>query len=138
MMSCCQRRRPPMLRTAGWVLAIAAIALALGACAGQPASPSAPSASGTAAAPPDPSARGPYAVGVTRRSLTRSSTTSGLPRTLDTAVWYPAQETAASLPPAERLAAPLDVAAERAGGPYPVILLSSGAGGGPAGATFFT
>jgi len=43
-----------------------------------------------AAAAPDPSRHGPYAVGFTRRTYTKPSETTGQPRALDTYIWYPA------------------------------------------------
>ena len=49
-------------------------------------------------APPDPGAPGPYAVGATRRTFTRASSTTGQPRVLDAAIWYPATSASAALP----------------------------------------
>ncbi len=85
---------------------------------------------------PDPALPGPYAVGVTRRSLSRPSSTTGEPRTLDTVIWYPATPAAASLRRDERLGAPIDAEPERAGAPYPVVVQSGGSGGGAGGNTF--
>ena len=93
---------------------------------------------GQVASPPDPGAPGAYAVGVSRRSLMRSSSTTGEPRTLDVVIWYPATPAAAALTLAERLGVPLDAAPEQAGRPYPLLLFSPGAGGEPDISTFFT
>jgi dienelactone hydrolase len=129
---------PSRPRRAEWLLGLAGWVLVAAACSAPPAAPGASQPGGPAAAPPDPGARGPYAVGATRRSLTRASTVSGLPRTLDTVVWYPAASAAGALPAAEGLGAPLDAQPERAAGPYPVLLLSPGAGDRPESATYFT
>jgi predicted dienelactone hydrolase len=78
---------------------------------------------------PDPAAPGPYLVGATRRTLTRASSTTGLPRELDVVIWYPATTAAAAVSPDPVVLGALDVPPERAGGPYPVIMYSPGIGG---------
>jgi predicted dienelactone hydrolase len=89
-------------------------------------------------APPDPATPGPYAVGVTRRTFSRVSTTTGEPRVLDTVIWYPAAAAAAALPADETLAAPTDAVPEWAGAPYPVLLYSHGNTAQPWTSSFFT
>src|SRR5947209_7678180 len=64
---------------------------------------------------PDPESPGPYAVGATRRTFTRTSSTTGAPRPLDTIIWYPA--TPASVRPDAALAAPADIPPARGGAP---------------------
>ena len=92
---------------------IAAIAVwALGAC----------SSSGSSVR--EPASPGPYGAGSTHMTFTRASSTTGLPRVLDTAIWYPTEEKAggsavAEAPPASR------------GAPFPVIIFSHGSGGEP-------
>ena len=86
---------------------------------------------------PDPEP-GPYAVGVTRRTFVRASSTTGQPRYLNTVIWYPADASAASLPRTAPLNAPLDAAPDGSGAPYPVILWSHGSTGQPWNSTFFT
>lgn len=86
----------------------------------------------------DPAAPGPYAVGATRRSFTRLSTTTGAPRILDTVIWYPATTAAVALPRDEHLAATIDAMAERADVPYPVLMLSHGSGAEPWMYTYLT
>ena len=39
---------------------------------------------------PDPSQAGPFAVGVTERSFTRASSTTGTAREITMVIWYPA------------------------------------------------
>jgi predicted dienelactone hydrolase len=86
---------------------------------------------------PDPEP-GPYAVGVTRRTFVRASSTTGKPRYLNTVIWYPADAAAASLPRNGLLAAPLDATPARSGAPYPVILWSHPNGGDAWYSTYFT
>lgn len=86
--------------------------------------------------PADPTQAGPYPVGVTRRTFTRASSTSGQPRALETMIWYPAH--VSSLLPDPTLEGTVDAPPERTGGPYPVLLYSHGSGGVPWEATYFT
>ncbi len=87
---------------------------------------------------PDPGQPGPYAVGVTRWTFTRPSTTTGQPRVLNALIWYPASAAATASPPADpRLGAPLDAEPDRRGQPYPVVVFSHGSGGSPLGYTYF-
>ncbi len=77
---------------------------------------------------PDPSKPGPYATGVTQRTLVRVSNRNGEPRTLETTIWYPAR-----LPAMPTYAPP-----DRSGAPYPVVVYSHGTNGNPRGSRFFT
>ena len=96
-----------------------------------------PRSAGAQALPPaDPIQPGPYAVGVTRRTFTRASSTSGQPRALETVIWYPAN--VSSLLPDPTLEGTVDAPPEQTGGPYPVLLWSHGSGGVPWEATYFT
>lgn len=88
--------------------------------------------------PPDPGGPGPYPVGVTQRTFTRASSTTGEPRVLDTVIWYPATPAAAALPADESLAAPIEAVPERAGAPYPVLVWSHGSGVAPWCCTYLT
>jgi predicted dienelactone hydrolase len=145
-----QSRHPYQRAGVARALLGVALVLTLVGCAAPPPGPGAPaagervaaavdpSAGSAPAALPDPAARGPYAVGVTRREINRPSSSTGLPRTQDVAIWYPAEPAAATVPPAERLGAPLDTPPERSGQPYPLVLSSPGAGGGTGGSTFLT
>ena len=76
----------------------------------------------------DPSAPGPYPVGVAELSLARSSSTTGDPRVLDTMVWYPAAGNAAGTPRDDATGGVRDAEPARDLGPRPVILWSHGAG----------
>lgn len=88
---------------------------------------------------PDPAEPGPFAVGATRRTFTRPSTTTGQPRELATIIWYPvAPEAAAGATRDAKLAALTDVAPARVGGPWPIVLFSHGSGGVPWQSTFLT
>jgi predicted dienelactone hydrolase len=89
-------------------------------------------------APPDAGAPGPYPVGVTRRTFSRVSTTTGEPRIVETVIWYPATPPSPALSADESLAAPRDAAPERAGVPYPVLLWSHGNSAAPASYTYLT
>jgi dienelactone hydrolase len=114
---------------AAGALGLTSLGLMLVAVAGVPVSRGPQPASALLTAPPDPGAHGPYAVGVTHRSVTRPSTATGEPRTADTPIWYPATA-AAVLPRDERLGAAVDAPPERAGRLFPVLLYSPGGGGG--------
>lgn len=81
---------------------------------------------------------GPYAVGVTRRTFVRASSTTGKPRYLNTVIWYPADALAASLPRTAPLNGPLDAGPARSGAPYPVTLWSHASTGQPWQSSFFT
>ncbi len=52
----------------------------------------------------EPSAAGPYGVGVTEMTFTRTSSTTGEPRVMDSVIWYPAdsgaEEPVTDAPPA--------------------------------------
>ena len=124
------------------VLALLALGLTLGLVAQgkglwATAWPETPSTARTAP-PPDPEARGPYAVGVTRRTFSRASSTTGAPRALETVVWYPAASAGAPLPADQTLAAPIDAEPARDAGPFPIVLFSHGLGGVPWSLTHFT
>jgi predicted dienelactone hydrolase len=92
----------------------------------------------TAQDAPDPTSPGPYAVGVTERIFTRPSSSTGEARSLPTYIWYPAAVAAAGRAPHTFLHAPVNVAPERVGAPYPVVLWSHGNGGVPWEATYLT
>ena len=94
------------------------------------------SVSAQAPPPADPSQPGPYEVGVTRRTITRPSSTTGEPRALDTVIWYPAY--VVSRAPDASLGATVDAPPVQEGGPYPVVVWSHGSGGVPWESTFFT
>ena len=111
------------------VAMIALMAIMLAGCGGGGASSSTPSAPGVR----DPSARGPYAVGLTTMTFERPSTLDGSPRSLDTWIWYPAaEEHPAGATPASTLA-PVT-----SGGPFPVVVFSHGNSGQPYFYTFLT
>ncbi len=80
---------------------------------------------------PDPAVRGEYGVGVTERTFTRTSSTTGEPRVLETVIWYPIDETGS--------AEPVDDAPPAMGGaPFPVLTFSHGDGNEPRHASYFT
>ena len=81
---------------------------------------------------------GPYAVGVTRRTFVRASSTTDKPRYLNTVIWYPADASAESAPRNGMLSAPLDAVPARSAAPYPVILYSHGSGVQPWSSSFMT
>lgn len=85
----------------------------------------------------DPVQPGPYAVGLTERSFTRASSTTGADRSISLLAWYPA------LPPAaNRSSTPMgggvDARPARGAGPFPVLLFSHGSGGTPRQSSFLT
>src|SRR5438045_6193041 len=98
------------------------VVLALLACASLAASP----ASAVPAAPSarqadtvsDPREPGPYQVGTTRRTVSRTAV-NGETRSLEVVVWYPAQS-APGAPPAT--AARSDAPSARDGRPFPVVV----------------
>jgi dienelactone hydrolase len=81
------------------------------------------------ATPTDPGAPGAYAVGVAEMSFERASSTTGQPRTLDTFIWYPADDSAKSAAVDEKLKAVDDAKPASEGVPFPIIVWSHGAGG---------
>src|SRR5690349_25011152 len=89
-------------------------------------------------APPDPAMPGPYAVGVTQRTFTRLSSTTGARRELPTIIWYPATESATSRAPHTFLRAPMNVGAEHGGPPYPAFRGWTGTAVSPWEPTSFT
>ena len=86
----------------------------------------------------DPSAPGPYPVGVTEITFERSSSTTGEPRFLKTTVWYPAADSAKDATPDETLQGVQDAALTTENLPLPIILFSHGSGGTPNQSTFYT
>jgi predicted dienelactone hydrolase len=66
----------------------------------------------------DPSGPGPYAVGTAQRTFTKPSETTGLPRVLDTKIWFPAASN--------------DTLTEVARGRFPLLIFSHGSCSGPA------
>lgn len=107
-----------------------ACTLLLAACGGSRA-PSGTDAAATApAAYRDPAARGPYGVGITTAQFSRTLTSDGTTRTLDTMIWYPAAD-------ASRGDAQTDAAAA-SGGPFPIVVFSHGSGGEPDVQKYFT
>ena len=100
--------------------------LALGGCGDRGGSSVAP--------PPDPNAPGPFAVGVQSMTFTRTSSTTGAPRPLDTVIWYPAPAgTTGQSSSGGILNAPL-----AGGAPFPLIMFSHGSCGFPAQSVFLT
>jgi predicted dienelactone hydrolase len=85
-----------------------------------------------AAATPDVTAPGPYAVGRTTITFTKPSVTTGDPRPLATVIWYPA-EPGSGTPAGSVLA---DALVKR--GRWPLLLFSHGLCGVPMQSTFFT
>ena len=85
-----------------------------------------------AAALPELGGRGPYPVGLTNLVFTKASETTGEPRRLDTAVWYPAVEDTGT--------PEWDVArdAEVRRGRWPLVVFSHGACGFPGQSPFYT
>ena len=100
--------------------------LALVACGGSSAARSAP----TGAAPRDPSAAGPYAIGLTRMTFGRPANADGTARALDTWIWYPA----AGSPDGDAVT---DAAPSQEAGPFPIVIFSHGSGGQPQFYSFF-
>jgi len=79
----------------------------------------------------EPASPGPYDVGITQLTFTRTSDTTGQPRVLDTVIWYPTgsgvgAEPQPDAPPASK------------GAPFPVVLFSHGSGGEPAHLSYLT
>lgn len=79
----------------------------------------------------EPDAPGPYGVGLTEMTFTRTSSAADEPRALQTVIWYPADgeaggEPVRDAPPASK------------GGPFPVVLFSHGASGEPTHASYLT
>jgi len=102
----------------GALFLLAVLASALGACS-----------SGSSLR--EPASPGPYGVGIAHMTFTRASSTTGLPRVLDTVIWYPVDdegngEPVADAPPATK------------GAPFPVVLFSHGSGGEPDHASYLT
>ncbi|HUS83252.1 MAG TPA: hypothetical protein VM013_08385 [Dehalococcoidia bacterium] len=86
----------------------------------------------------DPSAPGPYAVGVTEITFERPSTTSADPRVLATHIWYPAAESAKNATQDEILKGVTDAELARDNLPLPIIMFSHGSGGTTWQSTFYT
>jgi predicted dienelactone hydrolase len=79
----------------------------------------------------DPSAPGPYSVGVAELKLERPSSTTGEPRILDTMVWYPAADSTQTGAVDDTVGGVRDAEPAREGAPFPTIVWSHGAGGSP-------
>jgi predicted dienelactone hydrolase len=79
----------------------------------------------------DPAAPGPYGVGETVKTFTRSSSITGEPRVLDTVIWYPTDDSGEG-------GTVRDAAPATSGGPFPVVMFSHGACGTPTQSTYFT
>ncbi len=79
----------------------------------------------------DPAAPGPHGVGETVKTFTRTSSTTGLPRALDTVIWYPT-DGSSDVGPVR------DAAPATSGGPFPVVMFSHGNCGEPSQSTYFT
>ena len=77
----------------------------------------------------DPSAPGPYPVGVTEITFTRTSSTTGEPRALDTVVWYPAVDGAKDAAIDEAVGGVRGAEPASNAGPRPIIVWSHGAAG---------
>ena len=92
----------------------------------------------TPAANLDPSAPGPYPVGVTEIAFERPSSTTGDPRILHTLVWYPAVESARNATPDDIAQGVRDAALARDRLPLPIIMFSHGSGGLTWQSTFYT
>ena len=75
------------------------------------------------------SSPGPYGVGTVRRRVPHTDPETGLPRPLDTAIWYPARRPR-GLAGAAR-AVPVPDATPAEGGPFPIVVFSHGSGGTP-------
>jgi predicted dienelactone hydrolase len=118
------------VRALAALVVLAGVALVACTSGGDGASPTASPATAATGEPRDPSERGPYGVGVTEITFTRASSTTGEPRELRTAIWYPTDDTSATpvanAPPAAD------------GAPFPVVLYSHGNGGHPRGAMYLT
>jgi predicted dienelactone hydrolase len=139
-----QRDRFPLRRRRSGGIVLALVLLTITACAGRSARREAAAehigpADGGAGrqTAPDFAAPGPYPVGFTRRVFERPSSTGGTVRRLDTAIWYPAAESARGQVSDRRLGGVRD-AAGAADGPFPVVLFSHGSGGNPEQSTFLT
>jgi predicted dienelactone hydrolase len=89
------------------------------------------------AEPLDPAQPGPFAVGITERSFTRPSSTTGATRSISMLVWYPALP-GVPADAATRLGGRVDATPARAAGPFPVLLFSHGSGGTPWQSSFLT
>lgn len=89
-----------------------------------------PASSGELGAP------GPFAVGALRRTFTRTSSTTGQPRALETTIWYPAGDDVRGQATDTTTQAVLD--APVANGRFPVVMFSHGSGGYPEQSTYLT
>ena len=87
-----------------------------------PPSPTIPRAV-TSSPAPDPSIRGPYAVGLMKRTYQRTSTFDGSVRDHETFIWYPATLTAAQVQDPD---GNLDAPVNRSDAPYPLVMWSHG------------
>jgi predicted dienelactone hydrolase len=79
----------------------------------------------------EPDAAGPYGIGITERTFTRTSSTTEEPRELQTVIWYPTSADESSMPVQDAEPAADD-------GPYPIVLFSHGASGSPGHASYLT
>jgi predicted dienelactone hydrolase len=86
----------------------------------------------------DPSAPGPYPVGVTEITFQRPSSTGGDPRVLSTHIWYPAVDGAKTAPQDDILKGVTDAELARDDLPLPIIMFSHGSGGTTWQSTFYT
>ena len=85
----------------------------------------------------DPGQPGPFGVGVTRRTLERTSSSTGQPRPLELVIWYPSTAAiGAAVDP--DLWGTVDAEPAPADRPYPVVVWSHGAESEPWSSTFFT
>ena len=94
-----------------------------------------PTSTPTATATPlDPEASGPFAVGSTTISFVRPSSTTGEPRQLTTAIWYPAPAGTSG----KMVAGGVENAPLAGGGPFPLLVFSHGSCSLPQQSTFLT
>jgi predicted dienelactone hydrolase len=126
-----KRTRTPWAPLPGWTRGllgplVVALALLLAACGGGGNDP------------PPPDQPGPFPVGVTAITFERTSSTTGEPRPLETAIWYPAADSAREMEPDSGLKGVVDAELTDEDLPLPLIIFSHGSGGAPAQSTFFT
>ncbi|MFN8558600.1 MAG: alpha/beta fold hydrolase [Dehalococcoidia bacterium] len=121
------------LVTLAWALGAVTPAAAAAARVPAPRSGAIPPA---AAVPADPTRAGPYGVGVTTRTFSRLSWTTGEPRSLEIVIWYPAAGVSGGTVAPLLRAVP--EATPSTAGPFPVLIFSHGAGSTPAQSAFLT
>ena len=109
------------------LIAILLSAALLQACGGSKAADT--KSTPTPAVVDDPSAPGPYPVGVMEVTFTTTSLTTGEPRVLKTVVWYPAAASAKDAAIDEAVGGARDAEPAREAGPRPIIVWSHGAAG---------